>query len=177
MATKKFSPDIWRLASENGFNSLTPSDAMRRQRSGATLAQVIACCLTAPNHYLNQCWLIISKAQWHSSECNFTKDAWTINHWNMFENYMSKISFKFPRGQWVKCNLVIHVVTGDGRGPFQRARTSAGHDQVWSAYMFTAGNRRLDIGKTTWMCIFNLLLRQLFLCLIHSTVSWNVAYL
>ena len=27
--------------------------------SGSTLAQVVACCLTAPSHYLNQCWLII----------------------------------------------------------------------------------------------------------------------
>ena len=24
---------------------------------GSTLAQVMACCLTAPSHYLNQCWL------------------------------------------------------------------------------------------------------------------------
>ena len=28
-----------------------------------------------PSHYLNQCWLIISKIQWHSSEGNFTRDA------------------------------------------------------------------------------------------------------
>ena len=26
-------------------------------RSESTLAQVMACCLTAPSHYLNQCWL------------------------------------------------------------------------------------------------------------------------
>ena len=47
-------------------NSLWPSDATWWQRSGSTLAQVMACCLTAPSHYLNQCWLIISEAQWHS---------------------------------------------------------------------------------------------------------------
>ena len=35
------------------------------KRSGSTLAQVMACCLTAPSHYLNQCWLIISKIQLH----------------------------------------------------------------------------------------------------------------
>ena len=29
-------------------------------RSGSTLAQVMACCLTAPSHHLNLCWLIIS---------------------------------------------------------------------------------------------------------------------
>ena len=43
------------------FNSLMPSEAIWRHRSGSTLAQVMACCLTAPSHYLNQCWLIISK--------------------------------------------------------------------------------------------------------------------
>ena len=26
----------------------------------------LACWLTAPSHYLNQCWLIISEVQWHS---------------------------------------------------------------------------------------------------------------
>ena len=28
----------------------------------------MACCLTAPSHYLNQCWLIISEIPWHSSQ-------------------------------------------------------------------------------------------------------------
>ena len=49
-----------------GVNSLWPSDARWWQRSGSTLAQVMAWCLTAPSHYLNQCWLIISEVQWHS---------------------------------------------------------------------------------------------------------------
>ena len=39
------------------LNSLRPSDAIWRHTSGSTLAQVMACCLTAPSHYLNQCWL------------------------------------------------------------------------------------------------------------------------
>ena len=29
-------------------------------RSGSTLAQVMACCLTAPSHYLNQYWILIN---------------------------------------------------------------------------------------------------------------------
>ena len=43
------------------FNALRPSDAIWQHRSGSTLAQVMACCLTAPSPYLNQCRLIISK--------------------------------------------------------------------------------------------------------------------
>ena len=49
-------------------NSLGPSDAIWHCRSWSTLVQVMAYCLTAPSHYLNQCWLIISKVLLHSSE-------------------------------------------------------------------------------------------------------------
>ena len=31
----------------------------------------------APGHYLNLCWLIIIKVQWHSSEDNFKRDTMT----------------------------------------------------------------------------------------------------
>ena len=40
--------------------SLWPSDAIWRHGSWSTLVQVMVCCLTAPSHYLNQCWLIIT---------------------------------------------------------------------------------------------------------------------
>ena len=50
------------------LNSLGPSDSMWRWRSWSTLVQLMSCCLTAPSHYLNQCWLIISQVMWHSSE-------------------------------------------------------------------------------------------------------------
>ena len=43
------------------LNSLRPCDTIWRHISGSTLAQVMACCLTAPSHYPNQCWLITSK--------------------------------------------------------------------------------------------------------------------
>ena len=42
-------------------NSLWPSDAIWQHRSVSTLAQVMACCLPPPSHYLNQCWLFISE--------------------------------------------------------------------------------------------------------------------
>ena len=48
---------------QNVFNTSWPSDTISRQRSGSTLSQVMACCLTAPSHYLNQCWPIISEVQ------------------------------------------------------------------------------------------------------------------
>ena len=76
-----FSPSTYRWV-----NSLWPSDAIWRHRSGSTLALVMACCLKAPSHYLNQCWLIVSKVQWHSSEGNFTKDTSATNHWINLKN-------------------------------------------------------------------------------------------
>ena len=40
--------------------ALWPYDALCHHRTWPILVQVLTCCLTAPNHYLNQCWLIIS---------------------------------------------------------------------------------------------------------------------
>ena len=51
------------------FNSLWPSDTIWRHRTGSALAQVMACCLTAPSQYLHQWWLII-------------RNTSTINHYN-----------------------------------------------------------------------------------------------
>ena len=67
------------LTEKEPLNSLWPSDAIRLQGTESTLAQVMACCLTAPSHYLNQCWLIISKIQLHSSDGNFARDTSVIN--------------------------------------------------------------------------------------------------
>ena len=70
----------WNYQNGTWFNSLRPRDAIWRHRSGSTLSQVMACCLMAPSHYLNQCWLIFSKVQWHASEGSFTFDTSTTIH-------------------------------------------------------------------------------------------------
>ena len=61
----------------------------------------MACCLTAPSHYLNQCWLI-SKVLRHSPERNFAGNAPDVDHWYDFENDWFEITAIFPRDQWVK---------------------------------------------------------------------------
>ena len=55
------------------WTHLWTSETLRWHRSGSILVQVMACCLTAPNHYLNQCWLIICKVQQHWSQGKFDK--------------------------------------------------------------------------------------------------------
>ena len=83
------------------LNSLRPSDAIWRQWFWTTLAQVMACCLTAPSHYLNQCWLIIRGVLWHTSESSFAGIAQGIDSGYEFEKDILKNIFKSPRGQWV----------------------------------------------------------------------------
>ena len=43
------------------------------QRTGSTLAQVMAWCHQASRHYLNQCRLIINEVHWHSPEGNIKR--------------------------------------------------------------------------------------------------------
>ena len=50
------------------INSLWPDDDIWRHGTRSLLAQVMAYCLAASSHYLNQCWLIIGEFPWHSSQ-------------------------------------------------------------------------------------------------------------
>ena len=53
MSVTRFISTLFML---EGFNSLWPSDAIYKQHiSMSTLVQVMACCLMAPSHCLNQC--------------------------------------------------------------------------------------------------------------------------
>ena len=85
------------------INSLWPSDTIKWHRFRSTLVQVMACCLTAPSHYLSQCWLIfITEVFWHSPEGSFTWNAQDTYHWYEFEDYWIKIIAASPRNQRVK---------------------------------------------------------------------------
>ena len=64
------------------LNSLSSGDAIWRHGTRSTLAQVMTCCLTAPNPYLNQCRLAITTVLWHSLDDCFSTCALAINHWN-----------------------------------------------------------------------------------------------
>ena len=72
--------------------TLSPSDAKWRHRSRSTLAHVVVCCLTAPSHYLNQCWLIISEILRHSPENNFTGNTRVSDPRYEFEWYLFQIT-------------------------------------------------------------------------------------
>ena len=91
----------------NAINSSWPSDAIRQHRSGSALFQLIVCCLMAPSHYLNHCWIITKGLLWHSSpESNFPRSADELNPQHLFGDYTFKITTSFPRGRWVKIPLI-----------------------------------------------------------------------
>ena len=83
---------IQNLCLRSLVNSLWFTDTKWQHRFWSTVAQVIAWCLMAPSHYLNQCWLI-NGVLWQSHECNFT-------------------SAKSLRGQWVKLRKNIMMKMG-----------------------------------------------------------------
>ena len=91
------------------INSL-PSDVIWCQGYRSTLAQVMACCMTAPSHYLNQCWLMVCEVLWHSLDSNFTENTSVVYHWNGFETYQFETVVKAPRGQWVKKGQQLNQV-------------------------------------------------------------------
>ena len=61
----------------------------------------MACCLTAPSHYLRLGWLLISGILWYSYESNFTTSAQATILYPEFEKFASKIAAPSPRSQWV----------------------------------------------------------------------------
>ena len=66
---------------------LWPNDAIWRHRSVSTLAQVMACCLMAPSHYLNPCWLSIGEVGRQLHGRKFTANTQTAILCNEFESY------------------------------------------------------------------------------------------
>ena len=93
-------------------NILWCSDTIWCHITWSTLVQVMACCLTAPSHYLNQCWLIISEVLRHSSEGNFTENAKDVCSWYEFENQLKQYYSSQPirehvfMVQWYGSSLV-----------------------------------------------------------------------
>ena len=70
------------------FDPLWPYDAIWRQRSGKTLALLMACCLATPSHHPNQCGPMIKRIPWYLSGDIITKKIWRYKSvkldWKLF---------------------------------------------------------------------------------------------
>ena len=69
--------------------SLWGSDAMWRRRSSSSLVQVMACCLTAPSHYMKQCYL----------QCSFVafteRQFYMKCSWHQLIKWVRKLHFSY----------------------------------------------------------------------------------
>ena len=88
---------------------LLTTDAIWWNRSGSTLAQIMACCQTAPGDgtKLNQCWLLVSEAH----EGTFGANTGSTDNSNVFENLVLKITSTSPRCQCVKLLALVSSQT------------------------------------------------------------------
>ena len=71
-------------------------------RTWSTLVQVMAWCLTAPSHYLNQCWFLTSEVLWHSHEGFFSekKSRYLSLTW-VFKITILRLQLHLPRAnEW-----------------------------------------------------------------------------
>ena len=80
------------------MNALWSTQAILRQRTVSSLAQVMAYCLTAPSQHLNH---LVSVVQWQSHEDNFTKYTYH-NHQLPGDEINLKIIYLniIPISQW-----------------------------------------------------------------------------
>ena len=75
------------------------------------LLMLWSCCLTAPSHYLNQCWLLISEVLWHSHESNFTVSTQTTLLYYEFESILLKLLPHLPVAKELSFDGISYIVT------------------------------------------------------------------
>ena len=96
------------------IDSLWRSDAIWGHRTGSTLAQVMAWCLMAPSHYLNQCWCIISRVLHHSLNSSPPRQ-----NRRQFGRRLSKMHFL----EWKFCILIKISLKSVSKGPIDNNPT------------------------------------------------------
>ena len=77
---------------------------------GAVKAQAMACCLMAPSHYMNQCWLIIKGVLWHSFGFKFIRGAHELNPWLVFGDYTFEIKNTSPKANQFKSYTIYQFL-------------------------------------------------------------------
>ena len=87
------------------INSLWSSEVIWWQRSGSTLAYILACCLTVPRPYPNQCWLIINP--WVSGGYSSQRAS---NAERLSDHWPWKLSPHVSLWQWLS-NLLWYAIT------------------------------------------------------------------
>ena len=88
------------------LNPLQPSDAIWRHRTESTLAQAMACCLTAPSHYLNQRSLVINEVQCNHLKANLQEISLSLIDINSNVTHL-KFHWNLPWANELKHQAII----------------------------------------------------------------------
>ena len=93
------------MASHESLNSLGPGDPYMHHGAGSSLFQVMSCCLSAPSHYLHQCWLVVNGTLRN-------KVQWSFNP--KLNIFIDEIVFgRCRRPKWRPSCLSLNVLTSD----------------------------------------------------------------
>ena len=101
-----FGDPIFKWVVATRRNSLKLSDVIKRHRTWSTVIHVMACCLTAPSHYLNQCWSVISKLPRRSSKGLIIRSLEDANKEITIEICIFKIVPRSTRDWWTNSKLI-----------------------------------------------------------------------
>ena len=96
----------WAILHNDSINPLWPSDTIWWYRSWSTLIQIMACCLRAPSHYLNQCWLTsVRSSDSHLRATSHMIHQPSISNRRHISRQSLKLVWKLSitslKGQWV----------------------------------------------------------------------------
>ena len=137
-----FLPAPFAIAWHRLFNSLWPSDVIWWQGSWSILAQVMACCVMPPKHYLNQYWLVISKLRWRSSD-SISQEIPQSSITNVslkitFLNFHSEL-FGANELNWLKGGQIrLHSLRNDDTYMYMSQWTGSSFVQLMASCLFDA---------------------------------------
>ena len=107
-ATSHYLRQCWRrsispydITRPQWVNKSPPSVAYMRQWIGSALDKIMACRLSAPSHYLNQCWVIVDWTLRNKLLWNFNQNTNTVIHTNASEIIVCEMAAILSRGIWV----------------------------------------------------------------------------
>ena len=123
------------LLTSTAFNLLWPSDAIWWNRTGSTLVQVMACCLTAPSHYLSQCWFIISKVPWHSSEDIIKREYEWTSHSSLLRCFLTSMTVPIIKTRQSHSGLIFTMaITTSGMLAFTLKQVPGAKRVIYSIH-------------------------------------------
>ena len=103
--------------------SSTPSAAYSVSESGQQCFRYWPVAYSAPNHYLNQCWVIVNWALRNKLQWNFNQNTILFIHENASKKYRLRNGGHFVQGRWVNslwrceatwrqrsCSALVHTI-------------------------------------------------------------------